>query len=528
MEGWWYEGAASIATPGSSSAPGPRRNRRRVREPGSRAKRHVDDPTRGHARQQRRQRRSKSRSKLFSIPPGKSRRGKAPRQPSIPLEESVRGTIHPGRVAAALVRSTIRISTKSEPSLRGGEHVIMDAVTTPAGSARFVSTPTEGFFLNDQPLKLKGVCNHQDHAGVGVAVPDSLWDFRIRRLKEMGANAYRCSHHPPAAEFLDACDRLGMLVMDENRNFNTTPEYMRHLEWLVRRDRNHPSVILWSVFNEEPLQGTAQGYEMVRRIVLTRCEAARCHPPGHRRPEQLDAQPGQCSRRRRRRGLQLSAGRIRQFRAANPTSRFVSSEDTSQVMTRGEYETDCPNSSWLPTTPSLTPGPSHHPATPGSKSPSVRSWPAPLSGPASIITANLSRSNGPPPLVVRLPGSVRISQSRLLHPPGTMDPRQTHPAAHPALELGRPRRPVRQGHGPDQRRHVALFLNGKPLEEKPVDRYEMVSWDVPYEPGKLEAVAKKGGQDVARFAVETTGPPVRCNWSPTAQLSPATAGTPCR
>ena len=59
-------------------------------------------------------------------------------------------------------------------------------------------------------------------------------------------NAYRCAHNPPAAEFLDACDRLGLLVMDENRNFNTTPEYVRQLQWMVRRDRNHPSVILWS------------------------------------------------------------------------------------------------------------------------------------------------------------------------------------------------------------------------------------------------------------------------------------------
>ena len=124
----------------------------------------------------------------------------------------------------------------------------------------------QGFFLNDQPLKLKGVCNHQDHAGVGVAVPDALWEFRLRRLQEMGVNAFRCSHNPPAAEFLDACDRLGILVMDENRNFNSSPEYMRQLEWLVRRDRNHPSVILWSVFNEEPMQGTEIGYEMVRRM----------------------------------------------------------------------------------------------------------------------------------------------------------------------------------------------------------------------------------------------------------------------
>ena len=82
----------------------------------------------------------------------------------------------------------------------------------------------------------------------------------------MGCNALRCSHHAPAPELLDACDRLGLLVIDENRNFNPSPDYLRQLEWLVRPDRNHPSVFLWSVFNEEPMQGTEQGYEMVRRM----------------------------------------------------------------------------------------------------------------------------------------------------------------------------------------------------------------------------------------------------------------------
>ena len=98
---------------------------------------------------------------------------------------------------------------------------VLDEVTTHCGFRTIRFDADKGFFLNDQPLKLKGTCNHQDHAGVGVAVPDSLWEFRLRKLKEMGSNAYRCSHNPPAAEFLDACDRLGMLVMDENRNFNT-------------------------------------------------------------------------------------------------------------------------------------------------------------------------------------------------------------------------------------------------------------------------------------------------------------------
>src|SRR5690606_36309248 len=136
---------------------------------------------------------------------------------------------------------------------------VVDAVTTMCGVRTIRFDAKQGVFLNDKPLKLQGTSNHQDHAGVGVAVPDSIWEFRIRKLKEMGSNAYRTAHNPPSRELLDICDRLGMLVMDETRHFNASPEYLKQLEWLVRRDRNHPSVIMWSLFNEEGLQGREEG-----------------------------------------------------------------------------------------------------------------------------------------------------------------------------------------------------------------------------------------------------------------------------
>lgn len=108
-----------------------------------------------------------------------------------------------------------------------------------------------GFFLNGRHVLLKGTNNHHDHAGVGVAVPDALQEYRIRKLKEMGSNAIRCSHNPPAPEFLDACDRLGMLVIDENRLMGINDEHLSMLSQMMLRDRNHPSVILWSLGNEE-------------------------------------------------------------------------------------------------------------------------------------------------------------------------------------------------------------------------------------------------------------------------------------
>lgn len=111
--------------------------------------------------------------------------------------------------------------------------------------------PDNGFFLNGRRIRLHGVCAHQDHAGCGIAVPDSVWEYRFERMKSFGVNAYRCSHHAPSPVVLDICDRLGILVLDETRRMSSAPEDVECLEYLVKRDRNHPSVILWGIGNEE-------------------------------------------------------------------------------------------------------------------------------------------------------------------------------------------------------------------------------------------------------------------------------------
>src|SRR5262249_31905589 len=114
----------------------------------------------------------------------------------------------------------------------------------------------QGFLLNGKPYVLKGTCNHQDHAGVGAALPDRLQYFRIAQLKAMGGNAYRSSHNAPTPELLEACDRLGMLVMDENRLLGSDEANLERLADQVRRDRNHPSVVVWSIANEEGVQAS--------------------------------------------------------------------------------------------------------------------------------------------------------------------------------------------------------------------------------------------------------------------------------
>lgn len=137
---------------------------------------------------------------------------------------------------------------------------IEDVYETPFGIRTVKFDPDKGFFLNGKNVKIKGTNEHQDHAGVGTAIPDDLQEYRIKKLKEMGANGIRTSHNPPTPEFLNACDRLGMLVLDENRLMGSNQEHFDLLKRLMIRDRNHPSVILWSLGNEEwKIEGNEKG-----------------------------------------------------------------------------------------------------------------------------------------------------------------------------------------------------------------------------------------------------------------------------
>ncbi|CQR54688.1 beta-galactosidase GalA [Paenibacillus riograndensis] len=145
----------------------------------------------------------------------------------------------------------------------------VDRYETPFGIRSIRFDPEEGFFLNGEPLLIKGTCNHQDFAGVGVALPDSLIEYKLRLLKEMGSNAYRSAHHPPTPELLDLCDRLGLLVMDENRKLDSSRSGLDQLKRMLFRDRNHPSVIIWNLENEEVLEGTVTGRRLLKTLADT-------------------------------------------------------------------------------------------------------------------------------------------------------------------------------------------------------------------------------------------------------------------
>ena len=128
---------------------------------------------------------------------------------------------------------------------------VMDTYETVTGIRKVEFDKDKGFLLNGKQVKLKGVNMHQDHAGVGSGIPDGLQEWRLMQLKKFGCNAYRSSHNPMTPELLDACDRLGILVIEENRLTGINSMHTELLERMIRRDRNHPSIILWSVGNEE-------------------------------------------------------------------------------------------------------------------------------------------------------------------------------------------------------------------------------------------------------------------------------------
>ncbi len=234
---------------------------------------------------------------------------------------------------------------------------------TPIGIRSAVFDVNRGFLLNGEHVKLNGVCVHQDAGCVGSAVPERMWERRLELLREMGCNAIRTSHNPYAAEFLDLCDRMGFLVMNEAFDEWRVPKgqikngyhlyfdewHERDLKNFIHRDRNHPSVVLWSAGNEVPDQSAPDGAETLRgllaifhaedptRPVTVACDQIASEPLANRvRPEflaQLDIVGyNYVDRWRNRADLYYSIDR-----EAFPQRRFIGTESVGVGGIRGEY-----------------------------------------------------------------------------------------------------------------------------------------------------------------------------------------------
>ena len=189
-------------------------------------------------------------------------------------------------------------SLKSELVVDGK---VFDDQITSFGIRKLEYIPTKGMFVNGKMEKLKGVCVHQDVGSFGVAVPIPVWHQRLMKLKEMGCNSVRTSHHPFAPEFYDLCDSIGLYVMDEcfdewtrgwpynytENNQGKAPNgyHLYFDQWsdtdlkaMLQRDRNHPSIIMYSIGNEIPDQNNAEGYKIAQQLV------AICHQEDNTRP----------------------------------------------------------------------------------------------------------------------------------------------------------------------------------------------------------------------------------------------------
>lgn len=218
----------------------------------------------------------------------------------------------------------------------------VDRYETPFGIRSIQFDAQRGFLLNGAPVKLKGTCNHQDHAGIGVALPDAVQTYRVRKLQEMGCNSLRTSHNPPTPELLDACDQLGMLVMDETRMMSSNPEGLSQFEHLVRRDRNHPCVFMWSLGNEEPSATNAKGAHIVTAIQQT----ATRHDGS--RPTTIDGMINGEAAGSGTGGLAVcdvigyhyADPQAEAFHKAHPEKLVLGTETVSAVGTRGIYITD--------------------------------------------------------------------------------------------------------------------------------------------------------------------------------------------
>jgi beta-galactosidase len=393
-------------------------------------------------------------------------------------------------------------------TVRAGD-AILDRYETRFGIRTAVFDPDHGFFLNGRRVELKGADNHQDHAGVGVAVPDALQEFRIGRLKEMGCNAYRCSHNPPTPGLLDACDRLGFLVLDENRLMGPSPDQLGQLECMIRRDRNHPSVILWSLGNEEwAIEGNIKG----ARIAASMQAFAQRLDPTRRITVANSGGWGGISSVIDVVGYNyIRQSNTDKQHADYPRQPGVGTEESTTRQTRGVYFDDQPSGHLAPLMDASSGGNMEL----GWRHYAERQWLAGL-----FFWTGFDYRGEPNPFDWPQVGS----QSGILDLCGFPKDGfyylkawwRDEPLVHIFPHWNWP---GREGQKIDvwcysNCNEVELMLNGRSLGAKAMPRNSHLEWPVAYEPGVLEARGSRDGRVIVTGRVETTGKPVRLALTP--------------
>lgn len=401
----------------------------------------------------------------------------------------------------------------------------VDQITTDFGVRTIRFDPDLGFFLNGKPIKIKGTCNHQDFAGVGVALPDRLYEWRVQKLKELGANACRFSHNMMAPELLDACDRLGMLVMAENRHLGDSPEILGELDSLVRRDRNHPSIILWSISNEEKEQGSELGarqgramINLIRQLDDTRpVTAAMNNGIGHGLTEVLDVQ-----------GFNYHPDTYDTVHREFPRMPMISTEIAAAVSTRGIYTLDAftvpKDTEHYEGNPALCQVAAYDINAPDWAETAETAWQEVARRPwmaGGFVWSGFDYRGEPTPFAWPAVTSQYAIMDLCGFPKDSYFYYQSCWSGQPVLHLlPHWNWPGKEGEDIDvwcysNCKQVELFLNGQSLGKKALPQYSHLEWQVKYAPGTLSAVGYDDeGKVTARTKVETAGAPAAIELEP--------------
>ncbi len=424
---------------------------------------------------------------------------------------------------------------------------ILDQYTTPFGIRTIEFTRDRGFLLNGRHLKIQGVCDHHDLGALGAAVNRRAIERQLEIMQSMGVNAIRTSHNPPAPELLDACDRMGLLVMDEAFDMWRIPKkpngYSKYFaDWsetdmrdMIRRDRNHPSVIMWSIGNEIPEQRKPDGWEIAKRLSGYAHEEDPTRPTTSAMNEWADAIKNHFADQVDVKGFNYQPMQYARIQDEHPTWVIFGSETASCVSSRGVYHLPIVH---YEKDPSLQVSSYDTVAPPWAMCPDVEfdaqeRLPNVL---GEFVWTGFDYLGEPTPYGSRKDWPSRSSYFGIVDLAGFPKDRYylyksewtSQPIVHVLPHWTWPGRegqtlPVMVYTNADE---VELFLNGKSLGKKkrgvdtvviPVGRNVTptqqftskfrLEWQVTYQPGTLRAVAYKNGAQVATDEERTAGQP---------------------
>lgn len=374
------------------------------------------------------------------------------------------------------------------------------------GFREVVLDPDKGCFLNGRHIKLKGVCGHLDFGLTGKAVPDNICNYKMQLVKQMGANAFRTSHYPHQEAVMEACDRLGILVMDENRRFESCDDTLAHMAMLVKRDRNRPSVFIWSTSNEEmDFHALPQGrriqkalYHVIKTLDPTRpVTAALAFPDKTIVQKDCDVV-----------GCNYSLNKLQGVHEAYPDKPFMICENCAVPSSRGWFHPDSTASglldardrdlnmdSWQYGRENTWKFIMEHDWDCGGFQ-----WDA-FEHRGEAIWPRLSSVSGAIDLFLQPKEAFYQNQSHWLDTPMIhILPHWNHIGLEGSIVN------VWIYTNCDE---AELFLNGNSLGKKSVEKFTHLEWNVPFEPGTLKAIGYKDGNPVATHEYQTTGKPAK-------------------